>query len=259
MTRTRLLGLGLVLLLPACRIALPEAPLHEIPAQPMVEKIAALRASFSGMKAVARVVIDRKGRTRAYESVALIQQGYRKLKVEAYGPLGELLVALLWDGNDVIVRKSGDPEPLRVGQFGLERVIGVSIAPADLCSLLSGNVPEVPGDARTRAGCSADGSCSIDLWRDADLRWHVPFVPPAGDGAGSQVVAGADLYRKGRLVLHSSFEPGGWSAAQGLPKRVIIEDPDRKGRVVVEYEEAEANVTVGDSVFVLAPAEEQGK
>jgi hypothetical protein len=98
----------------------------------------------------------------------------------------------------------------------------------------------------------------VDIQHD-DLRWRVLFVPPASDLAGDPAVAGADLYRGDRLVLHSSYEPQGWSSARGLPKRIIIEDPVRKVRLAVDYGEADANVPVEDGVFTLAPEEEQGK
>ena len=258
MMRNPLLGLGLLLIIPACHVAPPEFPVHEVPAGPLVEKLAERREAFAGMKAVARVEIERKGRIRVYESVAFLQQGFRKLKVEAYGPLGESLVALLWDGTNVLIRKPGETEPLNVGQFGLERVLGLQVVPADLCALLTGNAPAVPAGAAARAGCNDDGRCVIDLQR-GDLRWRVLFLPPMSDLAAEPAVSGADLYQGERLVLHSTYEPQGWSLATGLPKRITVEDPVRKVRLAVDYQEADANVPVEDGVFTLFPEEEQGK
>lgn len=256
--RISLLGLGLLLILPACHIAPPEFPAHEVPAGPLIEKLAQRREAFAGMKAVARVEIRRKDRVRVYESVAVLQQGFRKLKVEAYGPLGEPLVALLWDGSSVLVRKPGETEPLNVGQFGLERMLGLQVAPADLCALLTGNAPAVPEGALARAGCNEDGRCLVDLQRD-DLRWRFLFLPPPSDRAAEPALAGVDLYQRERLVLHGTYEPRGWSPAGGLPKRITVEDPVRMVRVAVDYQEADANVTVEDGVFTLSAEEEQGK
>jgi outer membrane lipoprotein-sorting protein len=256
--RIPLLGLGLLLFLPACHVTPPEFPVHEVPAGPFIEKLAERRESFEGMKAVARVEIERKGRKRAYESVAVLQKGFRKLKVEAYGPLGQPLVALLWDGTSVLVRKAGEADPLNVGQFGLERVLGLQVVPADLCALLTGNAPAVPGGAVARAGCNDDDRCVVDFQHD-DLRWRVLFLPSTGDPATDPAVAGADLYQGDRLVLRSTYEPQGWSPARGLPKRITVEDPVRMVRLTVDYEEADSNVPVEDGIFALSPEEEQAK
>jgi len=255
--RARLLGIVLLLILPACHVAPPEVLLPEVPAGPLLETIAERRASFIGMKALARVTIERRGRTRVYESVAVLQQGFRKLKVEAYGPLGEPLVALLWDGTVVLLRKPGETEPVSVGQFGLEQVLGISIRPADLCALLTGNAPELPEGGRVRAGCGAEGFCDLDL-RFEDSVWRVPVRPSGFDDGAVLVVAGADLYRKSRLALRSTFEPQGWSPASGVPKRVIVDDPERKVHIVVEYVEAEAGIPVEDGVFTLSAEEDKG-
>ncbi len=255
--RARLIGIALALILPACHVVPPEVLLPEVPADPLLRTIAERRAAFIGMKALARVTIERTGRTRVYESVAVLQQGFQKLKVEAYGPLGEPLVAFLWDGTAVLLRKPGESEPVSVGQFGLERVLGISIRPADLCAVLTGNVPSVPEGGRVRAGCGADGLCDLDLRSDGS-GWRVPFRS-AGSGDGTALaVAGADLYRKGRLVLRSTFEPRGWSPAAGLPKQVVVDDPERKVHIVVEYLEAEAGIPVEDGVFTLSAQGETG-
>ncbi len=259
--RIRLFGTALLLILSACHVPPPEFPVNEVPAEPLLRKLSEQRSSFVGMKAVARVTIERAGRTRVYESVAILQQEFRKLKVEAYGPLGEPLVALLWDGSDVLVRKQGEIEPTKVGQFGLERLLGVSVSPASLCALLTGNVPVVTDAARIRAGCDPGGKrCVLEMWNsDDDVGWHVVLVPEAADSDSRLTVSGADLYRGSRLVLRSRFDRLGSSPAGQVPKRVAIEDPGRKVRFVVDYQEAEAGIPVGDSSFTFAPEEEPAR
>lgn len=98
-------------LLSACFVAPPEIPLHEVPAGPIVAALQQQRRSFTGMKAVARVETGRKGRKRVYESVAILQQRFDKLRIEGYGPMGESIFALVWDGTDVLVRKAGSLNP----------------------------------------------------------------------------------------------------------------------------------------------------
>lgn len=238
-------------LLSACFVAPPEIPLHEGPAEPVVTALQQRRRSFTGMKAVARVETERKGRKRAYESVAILQQRFDKLRVEGYGPMGESLFALVWDGKDVLVRKAGESEPVKVGQFGLERIMGVPLSPADLCSILSGNIPNIPDNAGASVRCAEAGWCFVDL-RHEDQHWRVK-IEPNGGANGDVRIDAIELYRGERVVFRSAFAYFREGVNQVFlnPTVIRIESPDRDMSVTVAYEDADMNVPVEDGAFVL--------
>jgi hypothetical protein len=238
-------------LLSACFVAPPEIPLHEVPAGPIVATLQHRRQAFLGMKAVARVEMERKGRKRVYESVAILQQRFDKLRVEGYGPMGEPVFAFVWDGQDVLVRKPGESEPMMVGQFGLERILGVPLLPADLCSILSGNIPGIPDNAVATAGCAPAGWCIVDLRHD-DQHWKVK-VEPVGGANGDLRIDTIELYRGKRIVFRSTFAyiKEGVNKVFPEPTRIHIDGPDRDMSVTVAYQDADVNVPVEDGAFVL--------
>lgn len=203
------------------------------------------------MKAVARVETERKGRKRVYESVAILQQRFDKLRVEGYGPMGELIFALVWDGRDVLVRKAGESEPTQVGQFGLERIMGVPLSPADLCSILSGNIPSIPDSTGASVRCAQAGWCFVDFRHD-DLHWRVK-IEPRGGANGDVRIETIELYRNERVVFRSAFTYLKEGVNQLLPNPtgIHIDSPDRKVSFTVAYQDADMNVTVDDSAFVL--------
>jgi hypothetical protein len=203
------------------------------------------------MKAVARVETERKGKKRVYESVAILQQRFDKLRVEGYGPMGESVFALVWDGTNVLVRKAGESEPMNVGQFGLERILGVSLSPADLCSILSGNIPNISDASGASVRCAPAGWCLMDL-HQGDQHWKVK-IEPTGGAKGDLRIETMELYRNERLILRSAFVyiKEGVNKVYPDPIRIRIDNPDRDISVTVAYEDVDRNVQVDDTDFVL--------
>jgi len=244
-----LLSVLIVPLLSACVAAPPEIPLHEIPAGPLTQALEQRRRAFTGMKAVARVETEHKGRKRSYESVAILQQRFEKLRVEGHGPMGESIFALVWDGLDVMVRKAGEPEPVKVGLFGLERIIGVSLSPADLCAVLSGNIPRIPGNAETSVHCSDFGWCIMEARRD-DMHLRVKVHMPAVSG-GAIKIDRIESFQRDHLVFDSVFAYPGDNTNSRFPATITLANPDRKAILTVHYEDVEADAVVEDSAFIL--------
>jgi hypothetical protein len=234
----------------ACAPPRPQIPLPEVPAAPLVRALDHRRESFESLKAVARVEVERRGRRRAYESVAFVQKGQDRLRIEGFGMLGEPLFAVVWDGQDVLLRTTSDPGVHRTGPTGFERLLGVSLAPSDLCATLSGNVPPMPSEAETRAGCTTDGRCTVEFRYD-DSRWLITLVTPSSDAVGKVMIETAELYRDGGLVFRSRFESAEMVGDYRLSKRVFVENPDRKMTVLVQYLDVAVNVPVEDGAFVL--------
>lgn len=243
-TRT-LITLALLPLLFSCAPLKPEPPMTDIPAAPLVKELERRRVSFLGLKAAARLETERKGRKRAYESVAILQKGQEKLRIEGFGPMGEPVFAMLWDGKDILLRLPGEAEIMRTGPWAFERLIGFPLAMSDLAAVLSGNVPPVPEEEPARARCTAEGRCTIEF-RRSEVLWKVQVVP-----AEPFRIESCEQIRGGRLVFEARFETQETIGGYLFPKRVIIENAARNASLAVDYQDVDVNVPVDASAFVL--------
>ncbi len=240
-----LLAITLFPFLFSCAPPKPEIPRNEVPAAPLVRALELRSRSFTGLKAVARVETERKGRKRVYESVAFLQKGMNRLRIEGFGPLGESIFALVWDGKDMLVRLPGDAEPMRTGQWGFERLVGFPLAPEELSALLSGNAPQAPADAEARAFCTGDGRCEVEL-RHQESRWRV-FVAPSEPFR----IESCERYHRGTLAYSARFDAAETVDGYLFPKRVTVKNADNKVSLTIDYQDVEVNVPVEDSLFVL--------
>lgn len=243
---------AVILLTTACRHRAPEiisAP--EVPSAPLVRALEAQRRNLVSVKAVARVETERRGRRRSYDSVTVVMDGNGRLRIDVYGPLGESLFALLWDGQAVLLRPPGEPEFVDLGQAGLERALGVSLSPAELCAALGGNIIAPRTDDAARAGCESNGRCQVLFPDDRGAR-RVYALRPAAGTADMAVAEGEDRYEGGRLVYRGKFEERTIISGYSFPLLVSLENPDRALRLVVRYEDVEVNVPVAD---VFSPGE----
>ena len=120
----------------SCAPSLPEIPMTEVPAAPLVQELENRRGSFTGLKAAARVQTERRGRKRVYESVAVLLQCQSKFRIEGYGPIWEPVFDALWDGKDLMLRMPGEADLVRTGPWAFERLIGFSLAPLELAAVL---------------------------------------------------------------------------------------------------------------------------
>jgi len=243
-TRT-LFAIVLFPLLSSCAPPRPEIPMTDIPAAPLMRELDLRRGSFAGLKAVARVQTERKGRKRVYESVAFLQQGQAKFRIEGFGPLGESVFDALWDGKDLLLRAPGEADFVRTGPWAFERLIGFPLAPSELAAVLSGNVPPARNGDEARARCSEDGRCVVEFRTD-DARWRVRIAP-----AAPFRIESGERYRGDELVYTARFEALEPIGGYLFPKRVTVENANRKSALTIEYLDVEVNVTVEDSAFLL--------
>jgi hypothetical protein len=241
-----LLSIALLPLLFSCAPPKPEIPMTDVPAAPLLKELDLRRVSFTGLKAAARVETERKGRKRAYESVAFLAKGQEKLRVEGFGPMGEPVFAMFWDGKDILLRMPGEAKIVRTGPWAFERLIGFPIAMSDLAAVLSGNVPPVPEQGDARARCTAEGRCTIEF-RRSDVRWKVRVVP-----AEPFRIESCEQIRSGKPVFEARFESPESIGGYLFPKRIVVENADRSVSLTIEYQEVEVNVPVDDSAFILA-------
>lgn len=238
------------LLLSACVPRPPALPYADAPAGPLVRSLEEQRAAFASLKTLARVQTERAGRRRVYESVAIVQQGFDRLRVEGYGPLGEVLFSLVWDGAARTVLLSDGTGVRTLGEAGLERIMGISLPPGDLCALLAGSSPRLSGAALTEAGCSPDGRCAVDLI-DGSARWRVHGQRSSGASDGGFRIASVERYQGGSLVLIARYEGAAGDGGYPLPARVVVQNPDRRVTLTIDYLDAEVNVPLDSGAFSM--------
>jgi len=244
----------LLSLLFACLPKQPEIPLTEVPAGPLLQALELRRQSFAGLKATAGVEAVRKGRKRAFDNVGIVLASQDRLRMEAYGPLGQSLLALVWNGREVLLRLPGQDRVVRPGAFGLEQLFGAGLDVQELCSALSGNIPPVPTSATVSAACSRGDLCELTI-RQGNLRRRVQVasLPSASGPRLTPVVS--ELYRSGKLVYRARFEEASETAHYLMPKAVIIENTDKNFSLTISYAEVDVNVPVDEALFSLSDEE----
>jgi hypothetical protein len=249
----RLIPVVIIPLLFACLPKKPEIPLTEVPSGPLCQMLEQRRQSFSGLKTVASVKVVRSGRKRSYDTVGIMVDDQRRFRVEAYGPLGQSLMTLVWDGTDVALRLE-DGRVVRPGPAGLEKIIGVAMNAEELCSVLSGNIPADIQPVETRAFRKPDGSSLIELSKGDTLRRVHVLLSESGAEQSLRITA-IESYRSGKLVYRALYEQMEQISQYLIPKTILIENPERKITLTIVYDETDVNVPLNDDAFKLPDAE----
>jgi outer membrane lipoprotein-sorting protein len=239
----------------ACFPKKPELPLSAVSAEPVLQALERHRQSFSGLKAVASVEVAKGGRKRILDTVGIVVDDERRLRIEAYGPLGQSLSAIVWDGREILMRRPGEDRVVRPGPKGLERLFGQGVEASELCALLAGNIPGTGDAAAARLLCGKDGMCVLELQTDDGIRQVRVSTQPAESAREPRVLSYA-LYRAGKLMFQVHFDRYTDISHYALPVQIVIENPDKKLHVTVTYSEAEVNIPLSDDAFTLADGEE---
>lgn len=233
-------------LLFSCYPKRPELTGAEVPAGPIVDALEQQRLSLSSLKAVASMEIVRRGKKRVFDTVGIVFDARRRLRMEAVGPLGLPIVTLVWDGAEIGLRLP-DGRIMKPGQAGIERILGLGVDARELCAVLSGTVVEITRPEDARAYCAQNGVCVVEL-TVGDLARRVSVSISAGP-APVRLIA-QELYQADQLLFRARY--GREDKASGpLPKTVVIENPEKKVSLTVEYAEADVNVPVADDAFTL--------
>jgi outer membrane biogenesis lipoprotein LolB len=246
----RFITLIVIPLLFACSPKKPEMPLSAMPPEPILQSLERHRQSFTGLRAVASVEVARGSRKRTLETVGIVIDGERRLRIEAYGPLGQSLSAIVWDGREILMRRPGQDKVERPGPKGLERLFGQGVGPSDLCAMLSGNIPGTGEAAEASLLCGREGMCVLELRTDDVVRQVRVFTPPAA-AAGEPRVLSYAFFRAGKLLYQAHFDRYAEISHYALPVKIAIESPDKKLYVAVTYSEAEVNIPLSDEAFTL--------
>ncbi len=242
------MALSVIPLLFACLPKKPEVPLTEIPAGPAAEALVLRRQSFATLKALAVVESARSGRKRTYENVGMLVDGQKRLRAEAYGPLGQSLFTLVWSGNGLVLRED-DKNVAMPAQAGLERLLGMAIEAPELCAILSANLPDIAPSVSPRAYQEPDGSDLLE-WTDGALLRRF-FVALPGPGQPEVRIVASELYRSGKLVYRVWYEQTLEVSRYLIPKTVKIENPGKKISLSIMYSDVDVNQPLSDDAFTL--------
>jgi len=252
------LALIIVFALGACLPIQPELPMTEVPADRLLQSLEKRRQTFTGLKAVASVQTVKKSRKRTLDSVGIVLATRDRIRIEAYGPMGQSLFVLVSDGRELLVRPPGREKAVKPGMDALEKLIGLNIEVQELVSVLSGNVPSVASSADVKAFCAQDGDCVLEI-HEGDLERRVHILNPALEDDRGPRITSHDLYRTGRIVFRAHFEHLEEISHYLMPQKITIEAPDKKIVITVAYGDVEVNVPVSDEVFTLSDRETTGQ
>jgi hypothetical protein len=235
-------------LLFSCLPKKPEIPGTEVPAGPIVQALEQQRRTLTSLKAVASIEIIRQGKRRVFETVGIVLDAQRRFRVEAVGPMGLPIIALVWDGKEIALQLPDD-RTLKAGQAGIERILGLGVDARELCAVLSGTVTEIDMPSAARSYCVPGGVCIIELPEgDVVRRVHVLF---SAAPVPAVLITAQELYRSDRLIYRARYERSEETAHGLLPRMIIIENPEKKVKLTIEYAEADINVPVSEDAFML--------
>ena len=243
---SRFIVLVAIPLLFSCLPKKPEIVGTRVPAGPLIPALEQQRAAVTTLKAIAGIEIVKGGRRRSLDTIGIVFDVRRRLRIEAYNPLGQTITVLVWDGDEVLARLQ-DGEIKKPGQAGIERMLGISIDAKELCAILSATVSEIARPQQAQAFCETNGACVIVLSEDGTER-RVHMRTPVSSPVR---VTEQELYRGDTLIYRVRYD---WSepiANGSIPTKVIIENQGKQITLTIKYSEADLNLPVSEDAFTL--------
>jgi hypothetical protein len=249
-TLFRSISFILILFLFACAPKKPELPLNEVPAGPLLQELEKRQHIFHGLKAMASIEIRKTGSQRTLENVGIIVDGQRRLRMEAYGPLGQSVMVLVWDGKDVFMRRPDQDRVERLGPEGISRLLGEGLDIRELCALLAGNIPETAQPYQAAQFCGQNNTtCVLEIRQDSRVRRVEVVYSGSGAETAPRLIT-QELYRSGKLIYRARFDQPEIIAHYQLPLKIRIENPADNLQLTIEYtSEIGINVPISDDVF----------
>jgi len=253
----RLIALIAVVFLFSCLPKKPEIPGTEVPAGPLVQSLERQRRSFTGLKAIASVEVVTRGKKRFFDTVGIVLDAQRRLRVEAFGPLGQSLIAFVWDGNDILLRMPDDDRIMRPGPAGIERLLGMNVEAKDLCAIFSGTITEITRPLDARVFCTQNNTCVVELPGGDTVR-RIRVLPPSASPAPSVRIDVQEFYRSNTLVYRTRYERMQEISHVLLPRTIVIENPEKRATITIEYIDVDVNVSIADDAFTLSDKGTEG-
>jgi hypothetical protein len=247
-------ALAVLLVLGACRTppaALPAPPADAARSAALVDGLALLGASRTGLRAGARVSIEGQRRAAFARQLMLLERPAR-LRLEVMGVLGQRVAVLATDGSHYDLYRAEKPglESGAVHPGILFEVAGLALTPEEAVRLALG-APLAPGEGgASAAGGSelAEGVVRVELRGPSDgLRRTLEFGP------GGELRRYAAHDPAGALVLDARY--GDYRDVAGTPfaHEIEIELPAAESRAEIRFQWVELNPVLGDELFRLAP------
>jgi hypothetical protein len=240
-----------IFLLFACVPKKPEIPMIEVPAGPLLHKLEQRQKLFHGMKAMASVETRKWGNKRMFENVGIVLDGLCRLRMEAYGPLGQTIMALVWDGREAFFYQADKGTVERQGQAGIEHFLGEGLNAREFCAVLSGNIPKLEQSDHAVLLCGENGNCLLEIRGSDSIRRVQLEYPSSGTVDGVRPVA-EELFRDGNLIYRVRFDRAELTSHYRLPTKIEIENPSHNLQLTIEYAEAEVNVPISNDAFTFS-------
>jgi hypothetical protein len=234
----------------SCYPKKPEIPMVAIPPEPLLQALEEQRHAFSGLKAVASATLVKSGRRRTFDTVGVVVDDQRRFRIEAYGPLGQSIMAVVWDGQEMLVRLPDENKVDHTGSAGLEKLLGQGLEPSELCAILSGNIPDKPSDNSPILLCGQTGDCILKLSNGAMLR-TVRVSYPVGKPGWEPRIHSYELSRSGSLLYRVQFDRVEEISHYPLPTEIVVESPGKKMQLMLSYHEADVNTPIENEAFSL--------
>ncbi len=219
-----------------------------IPAGPLLQVLKRHRQSFSGLKAVGSIKIETQGRKRTFDSVGVVVDGQRRFRIEAFGPLGESVMTVVWNGQELLLRMPNEDKVVHEGPAGLERLLGRGLEASELCAILAGNIPEAKNGAALLL-CPANGDCVLEM-RSNDVLRKVLVSSPTNVQEEPRILS-YEQYRSDDLMFRAEFDKVEEISHYPMPMQIVIENPGKKLRMTILYSEAEVNTPISDEAFSI--------
>jgi len=221
-----------------------------MPAGPLLKALERHRHEFASLKAITSVEFTKRGRKRIIDTVGIVVDDQCRFRMEAYGPLGQSLLALVWNGQEYLLWRQEEDKVSREGRAGLERLIGFAIEPSELCSIMAGYIPEVGESSSAILLCAKGGDCLLEVPGRDILRKIRVAVTMEGTDWEPRILT-YEFYRSGDLMFRTRFDHPEEISRYRLPMQFTIENPGGGISLHVTYSEAEVNTPVNEEVFSL--------
>ncbi|HUL00701.1 MAG TPA: hypothetical protein VLX29_07590 [Nitrospirota bacterium] len=239
-----------IVLLYACVPKQPMIPITEVPAGPGLQALESRQHFFRGIKAEASVEIRKWGKKRILENVGIVLDGVQRFRMEVYGPLGQTIMALIWDGRKALVRVPESDKDTQQAQRGIADFLAEGIDMQEICAALSGNIPELIKPYVAAQFCTWNNDCLLEIHSTDSMR-KVQMAYATSDSAQKPQPLWENLYQSGKLVYSARFSKMEDVSQYSMPMKVEIEYPNSKIVLTIEYHDIVVDTQISDDIFSL--------